>query len=166
MKGLKYLVTGLISLLVLAVPAFAETAPAAETAGTSACAMTCGTPLIWWLAPISALVALLFAYIFHKQMMTSPAGTDRMQEIAGYVREGAYAYLFSQYKVVFVVFIVLAAIFTVLAHYGIQNGFVPVAFFTAGICSALTGLIGMNTATLASNRTAWGASAIASIWQP
>jgi len=155
-KGLKYFLAGLISLLVLALPAFAvePVTNAVETSGTISDAI----PLIWWITPIAALVALLFAYIFHKQMMTSPPGTDKMQEIAGYVREGAFAYLFSQYKVVFIIFVILAAIFAALAHFGIQNGFVPVAFFTAGICSALTGLIGMNTATLASNRTAWGAS--------
>jgi K(+)-stimulated pyrophosphate-energized sodium pump len=155
-KGLKYLVTGLFLPLVWAVPTFAENL-AAEGIGASG-TMVESTPLVWWVAPFAALLALAFAYKFHKQMMASPAGTDRMQEIAGYVREGAYAYLFSQYKVVFVVFVILAGIFTALAYYGIQNGIVPIAFFTAGICSAITGLIGMNTATLASNRTAWGAS--------
>lgn len=157
MKGVKYLVTGLICLLVFSLPVFAAECPAA--AADSSCSAAGGTiPLIWWIAPIAALVALLFAYIFHKQMLTAPEGTDRMKEIAGYVREGAFAYLFSQYRVVFLIFLLLAGIFAVLAHLGVQNGFVPVAFFTAGICSAITGLIGMNTATLASNRTAWGAS--------
>jgi len=157
-KGLKYLLTGLsLLLMVWAVPTFAEDNPA-EAAGTNACVVSSSTPLIWWIGPIAALIALLFAYIFYKQMMSSPPGNDRMQEIAGYIREGAYAYLFSQYKTVFVVFVVLAAIFTVLAYYGIQNGFVPIAFFTAGILSALTGFIGMNAATLTSSRTAWGAS--------
>ena len=128
-----------------------EITKAAATSNTS-------IPLIWYLAPIAAIVAIFFAFLFHKQMLKAPAGTEKMQQIAGYVREGAFAYLTSQYKVVFGVFVILALIFVVLAYMGIQNGFVPIAFFTAGICSALTGLIGMNTATLASNRTAWGAS--------
>ncbi len=130
---------------------------AQEAAAPEAAVSNSGTPAIWWIAPLGALIAILFAYLLHKQMLKADPGTEKMQEIAGYVREGAFAYLTSQYKVVFVVFVILALIFVALAYMGIQNGFVPIAFFTAGICSALTGLIGMNTATLASSRTAWGA---------
>ena len=78
-----------------------------------------------------------------------------MREIAQYVREGAMAYLRQQYKVVVVVFIVLAAIFAVLAYgFGVQNPWVPFAFLTGGFFSGLAGFIGMRTATYASARTA------------
>ncbi len=81
-----------------------------------------------------------------------------MVAIAGYVREGAYAYLFSQYRVVALVFVILFVVFAALAYYGVQNPFVPVAFLTAGFFSALCGFLGMKTATNASSRTAQGAT--------
>jgi K(+)-stimulated pyrophosphate-energized sodium pump len=87
-------------------------------------------------------------------MKKSDAGNERMQEIAGFVRQGAMAYLFRQYKIVSVVFIALFVLFTVLAAFGVQNPFVPVAFLTGGFFSGLCGYIGMKTATHASSRTA------------
>ena len=113
---------------------------------------------LFWIAPVSAVLALLFAWIFYRGMMKAPAGNDRMQEIAQYVREGAMAYLKSQYKVVGKVFIILVILLTVLAYMGVQNPFVPVAFLTGGFFSGLCGFLGMKTATHASSRTAQGAS--------
>ena len=81
-----------------------------------------------------------------------------MKKIAGFVREGAMAYLRQQYKTVGIVFVVLFVIFLILAFLGLQNPFVPVAFLTGGFFSGLCGFIGMKTATAASSRTAWGAS--------
>lgn len=113
---------------------------------------------LFWIVPISALVALLFAWIFYKGMKVQEEGTDKMKEIAEYVREGAMAYLKSQYTVVGKIFIVLVVLLTILAYMGVQNPFVPVAFLTGGFFSGLCGFLGMKTATFASNRTAWGAS--------
>ncbi|MHC5120291.1 MAG: sodium/proton-translocating pyrophosphatase, partial [Planctomycetota bacterium] len=98
------------------------------------------------------------AIYFYKKMMSAPEGTETMIEIATHVREGAYAYLFRQYKVVTLVFIVLLAIFAWLAYIGVQNPFVPIAFLTGGFFSGLCGFLGMKTATNASARTAQGAS--------
>jgi K(+)-stimulated pyrophosphate-energized sodium pump len=113
---------------------------------------------LFWIVPISALTALLFAWIFYKGMMKQEEGTDKMKEIAAYVREGAMAYLKSQYTVVTKVFIILAVLLAILAYMGVQNPFVPVAFLTGGFFSGLCGYLGMRSATFASNRTAWGAS--------
>ncbi|MCJ7820930.1 MAG: sodium/proton-translocating pyrophosphatase, partial [Bacteroidales bacterium] len=113
---------------------------------------------LFWIAPVSAVLALLFAWIFYRGMMKAPAGNDRMQEIAQYVREGAMAYLGRQYKVVGKVFIILVILLTVLAYLGVQNPFVPIAFLTGGFFSGLCGFLGMKTATHASSRTAPGAS--------
>jgi K(+)-stimulated pyrophosphate-energized sodium pump len=113
---------------------------------------------LFWIAPVAAVLALLFAWIFYRSMMKSPAGNDRMQEIAGYVREGAMAYIKRQYGVVFKVFIVLVVLLVILAYLGVQNPFVPVAFLTGGFFSGLCGYLGMRTATNASSRTAQGAS--------
>jgi K(+)-stimulated pyrophosphate-energized sodium pump len=113
---------------------------------------------LFWIVPISALMALLFAWIFYKGMKVQEEGTVKMQEIAEYVREGAMAYLKSQYTVVGKIFIILVALLTILAYIGVQNPFVPVAFLTGGFFSGLCGYLGMKTATFASNRTAWAAS--------
>ncbi len=107
---------------------------------------------------IASVIALLFAVFFYRKMMGAPEGTDTMKEIAQSVREGAYAYLARQYKVVTIVFIILVVIFYILAVMGVQNPFVPVAFLTGGFFSGLCGFLGMKTATNASSRTAQGAS--------
>jgi len=111
-----------------------------------------------FLALIGSMLALFFAYFFFKSMMKNSEGTDRMKEIAKYVRDGAMAYLKRQYKVVGLVFVVLVILLAILAYLGVQNPFVPVAFLTGGIFSGLCGFLGMKTATYASARTAHGAS--------
>jgi len=138
------------------VPALAISTVATAAEGTHA--SETGVPLVWWIAPIGSLLALGFAIFFYKKMMEAPEGTEKMIEIARHVREGAYAYLFRQYSVVTLVFIVLLAIFAFLAYKGVQNPFVPVAFLTGGFFSGLCGFLGMKTATNASARTAQGAS--------
>ncbi|CDN30938.1 Pyrophosphate-energized proton pump [Mucinivorans hirudinis] len=116
-------------------------------------------PLIFWLVPIAAIVALVFARYFFVQMKAQSEGTERMKEIASHVRKGAMAYLKQQYRVVTVVFIVLAAFFALLAYgFGVQNPWVPFAFLTGGLFSGIAGFIGMKTATYASARTAQAAS--------
>lgn len=116
------------------------------------------TPWFWYVAPMASVLALFSAFVIYRLMMTANPGNARMQEIAGFVREGAMAYLLRQYKVVGMVFIALVAILAVLAFFGIQNPFVPVAFLTGGFFSGLCGYLGMRTATNASSRTAQGAS--------
>jgi len=114
--------------------------------------------ILWWIAPLASLAALVTAWFLFRWMKGQDPGTQRMQEIAGYVREGAYAYLYAQYRVVGLVFLLLLILFAFLAYAGIQNPFVPVAFLTGGFFSGLCGFLGMKTATYASNRTAWAAS--------
>ena len=112
-------------------------------------------PGVFWLVPVASLVALGMAWFFFRQMMKEDEGTPRMREIAGHVRRGAMAYLKQQYKVVGIVFVVLAVIFAFMA-YGlhVQNPWVPFAFLTGGLFSGLAGFFGMKTATHASGRTA------------
>lgn len=113
---------------------------------------------LFWIAPVASVLALLFAWIFYRSMIKAPAGNERMQEIAGYVSEGAMAYLKRQYSVVFKVFMILVVLLLILAYLGVQNPFVPLAFLTGGFFSGLCGYLGMKTATMASSRTAQGAS--------
>jgi K(+)-stimulated pyrophosphate-energized sodium pump len=124
----------------------------------SAVALPSMTPAAWWIAPFGAVFGLFFAWVCYKLMMSAPKGNARMEEIAGYVREGAMAYLRQQYTRVGLVFMVLVVIFAALAFMGWQNPFVPVAFLSGGFFSGLCGFIGMKTATSASSRTAQGAS--------
>jgi len=112
-------------------------------------------PGIFWLTPISAVLALGFAYFFFKQMMGASEGTDVMKRIAQHVRTGAGAYLRQQYKVVAVVFVIITIIFSIMAYVlHIQNPWVPFAFLTGGIFSGLAGFFGMKAATYASARVA------------
>ena len=115
-------------------------------------------PAAFWLVPIASVVALSMAWFFFRQMIGEDEGTPRMREIAGHVRRGAMAYLKQQYKVVTIVFVVLAVIFAFMAYVlHVQNPWVPVAFLTGGFFSGLAGFFGMKTATYASGRTANGA---------
>ena len=107
------------------------------------------------MVPLAAVLALVFAYVFYSQMRKESEGTPTMQEIAEHVRKGAMAYLKQQYKVVAIVFVILALFFAVLAYgFHVQNPWVPFAFLTGGFFSGLAGFIGMKTATAASARTA------------
>ena len=112
-------------------------------------------PTIFWYVPAASIVALAFAWAFYRAMKREDEGTERMREIAEHVRKGAMAYLKQQYKVVGIVFVVLALFFAYLAYgVGVQNPWVPFAFLTGGIFSGLAGFFGMKTATYASARTA------------
>ena len=115
-------------------------------------------PTVFWLIPIASIVALGMAWFFFRSMMKEDEGTERMKEIAMHVRKGAMAYLKQQYKVVTIVFAVLAIIFAFMAYVlKVQNPWVPFAFLTGGLFSGLAGFFGMKTATYASARTAHGA---------
>ena len=115
-------------------------------------------PLVFWLIPIASVVALGMAWLFFRSMMKEDEGTERMKEIAAHVRKGAMAYLKQQYKVVTIVFVVLAIVFAFMAYVlKVQNPWVPFAFLTGGLFSGLAGFFGMKTATYASARTAHGA---------
>ena len=112
-------------------------------------------PSVFWLVPIASVVALGMAWYFFKSMMSADEGTPRMREIAEYVRKGAMAYLWQQYKVVIMVFAILVILFAFMAYgLNVQNPWVPFAFLTGGFFSGLAGFFGMKTATYASARTA------------
>jgi K(+)-stimulated pyrophosphate-energized sodium pump len=100
------------------------------------------------------VLALCFAWYFYRQMMKQSEGTPQMEKIAAAVRKGAMSYLKQQYKIVFFVFLVLVVLFGIMAWFGVQNPWVPVAFLTGGFFSGLSGFLGMKTATYASARTA------------
>jgi K(+)-stimulated pyrophosphate-energized sodium pump len=146
---------GAVLAIMLAVLATATPAWAADAAGDGG-----GSPIFvvfWVLALTASIAALVFARKFFKMMIEADEGTDEMKEIAGHVRDGAYAYLWQQYKVVGVFFLVIFIVLALMAFVlDVQSEWVPFAFITGGFFSGLAGFIGMKTATLASNRTAAG----------
>ncbi|MEE2912277.1 MAG: sodium/proton-translocating pyrophosphatase, partial [Planctomycetota bacterium] len=109
--------------------------------------------MIWSLAPVGAVLALVMAFVFSRGVMAHSEGDDDMVEIASHVRAGAMAYLVRQYKVVFVVFLVLIAILAALGFAGIQPVWSAVGVPIAGLFSGLCGWFGMKMATNASART-------------
>jgi inorganic pyrophosphatase/K(+)-stimulated pyrophosphate-energized sodium pump len=139
----------------------------AAVLGTGLCNTACAADgtggggkfvIIWAVAFIGSIVALVQAFLFYKTMKAADEGTDRMKEIAGYVREGANAYLTQQYKVVGIFFVIIVCLLAYAAFgLNVQSHWVPFAFLTGGFFSGLAGWFGMKTATLASNRTAAGA---------
>jgi K(+)-stimulated pyrophosphate-energized sodium pump len=109
----------------------------------------------FWIAPGAALVGLLFAWLFFKDMLRQDEGSEVMRRIGAHVRAGAKAYLRQQYRVMLIVFGGLALLFALLAYgFEVQNPWLPVTFVCGGFFSALAGYFGMQTATLASTRTA------------
>ena len=115
--------------------------------------------VLWWLVGMgSSALALFQAWQFFQWMEAQPAGTQKMIDIAGYVRTGADAYLKQQYKVVGWAFLAICVLLLWMAlGLGVQSLWVPFAFLSGGFFSGLAGWFGMKTATLASNRTAAGA---------
>jgi len=118
-----------------------------------------GLPMIWWIAPISAIIGLIVSYQLYSWVKKQDPGTDTQREIAKHVQDGAMAYLARQYKTIAVFFVFGIVLFSVLLAMGmIEHWAVVAAFVTGGVFSALAGYIGMWTATTASNRTATAAN--------
>jgi K(+)-stimulated pyrophosphate-energized sodium pump len=112
---------------------------------------------IIFLAPIGAVVGLLFAWYLARTVMKQSEGTDKMKKIASAIRQGANAYLKRQYTGVALFFAVMFVILVFLALSGYVTMFVPFAFLTGGFFSGLSGFIGMKIATYANSRTSAGA---------
>jgi len=113
---------------------------------------------VWLVALLGSIGALVFAWHFFRKMMASDEGNAEMVEIASHVRTGANAYLWQQYKIVFLFFVVICGLLAIASFYlHVQSEWVPFAFLTGGFFSGLAGWFGMKTATWASSRTAAGA---------
>ena len=115
----------------------------------------------FWVGIVGAVLAILFAYVQSRKVMTFSEGNDTMKKIAASIRQGANAYLQRQYttvaKVFVVVFIVLLAI-AFGSNGEMLSKFTPFAFVTGGIWSMLAGFVGMKIATNSNARTAQAAS--------
>lgn len=135
--------------------AFAADATADSSVDAAAAADGRFAIICWSIAFAGAMVALIQAKFFFESMRRADEGSERMQQIAGYVRKGANAYLDQQFKVVVCFFFVISILLGIAAFgLKVQSEFVPFAFLTGGFFSGLAGWFGMTTATAASNRTA------------
>ena len=111
-------------------------------------------PLAYLLAPAGAAAALFFAKRFYDGFMAADPGDEAMQRVAGAVRDGAYAYLRRQARVVAVCIAGLVLFLAVLGLFGLQAFWTPIGVGVAAVLSGLCGFLGMKTATNASSRTA------------
>ncbi|MBR2340646.1 MAG: sodium-translocating pyrophosphatase [Clostridia bacterium] len=103
---------------------------------------------------LGAVFALVFAIIMARRIMKVSEGSDRMIKISASIREGANAYLKRQYVIVAIFFACLFAVLGIMAIAGVLSPFVPFAFVSGGVFSALSGFIGMKIATASNARTA------------
>ncbi len=119
-----------------------------------AAAAEAGIPALWFLAPVGAVLALITAFMFYRSVVSHSEGTDEMIRIAQAVREGAYAYLGRQAKVVYAVVAALAVVLLMMAFGGMQAKLTALGVPVASVLSGICGYLGMKTATNASARTA------------
>ncbi|OQY29490.1 MAG: sodium-translocating pyrophosphatase [Candidatus Cloacimonetes bacterium 4572_55] len=108
--------------------------------------------------PAVGVIALVFAYVRSKWIVRQEIGTERMKEISGYIREGAMAFLASEYKAL-AIFVAVVAILLGVSNAGMAEShpLVALSFLIGAICSGLAGFFGMRIATLANVRTAHAA---------
>ena len=102
-----------------------------------------------YLAPVLGIVALLFAFVLAGKVNKMDEGTDRMQEIAASIREGARAFLSAEYKIL----VIFAAVLFILIGFGVSWP-TAICFVVGAIFSTLAGFFGMTVATNANVRTA------------
>ena len=116
---------------------------------------------LFWIGFVGAAIAIAFAWLQSRRVMTFSEGSDKMAKIAASIREGANAYLKHQYTTVAKVFLVVFLVLLVMAFATggeMLSQFTPFAFLTGGIWSMLAGFVGMKIATSSNARTAQAAS--------
>ena len=106
-----------------------------------------------WLSLGAALLALVYGVVSAKWVLGRSAGSERMQEIAAAIQEGANAYMNRQYATIGIVGAVLFVVLLVALDWGTAVGFAIGAVF-----SALAGYIGMFVSVRANVRTAQAAT--------
>ena len=103
---------------------------------------------------VGAILAIAFAGIMAKRVMSFDEGTEKMKKISASIRSGANAYLKRQYTIVLIFFAVMFVVLGAMAFAGLLTPYVPFAFVTGGFFSGLSGFVGMKIATAANARTA------------
>ena len=101
-------------------------------------------------AVIAAAIGLIVAFCLAAWIKKADEGTDRMKEIASYIREGAMAFLAREYKTMVIVIVVLF----LLIGIGLKSWTTAILYVCGALLSVLAGFFGMKVATLGNVRTA------------
>ena len=116
-----------------------------------------GNETLTYLIPFFGLIAIGFAFVKANWVNKQDPGTERMREICGYVREGAMAFLYREYKVLAIFVICVAILLAVANMQGTPDAYrsplIALSFVFGAFCSALSGFFGMRVATAANART-------------
>lgn len=107
-----------------------------------------------YIIPLLGILALLYSYLKNAWISKQDPGTERMKEISNYIREGAIAFLKTEYKILFV-FVIAVGILLAISNLGRKDSswLIAVSFVVGAFCSALAGFLGMAAATKANVRT-------------
>jgi len=97
---------------------------------------------------VISVLALVSAFLFNRSVVAKARGTDRMKEVQGYIRSGAFTFMLEEARVMGITVLIIGAILWVLFYWEIA-----VAFLIGSILSMAAGFIGMNAATHANART-------------
>jgi len=104
---------------------------------------------LFWLIPVAALIALVFAAFKARFVSKAAPGSERMQEIANAIAEGARAFLMSEYRILAIFIAALFVLILIFINFG-----TAICFLAGAVCSILAGFFGMSVATKANVRTA------------
>ncbi|MCZ6726260.1 MAG: sodium-translocating pyrophosphatase [Acidobacteria bacterium] len=113
------------------------------------------SPTLIYAVPICGVLALFFAWLRSQWIAKQDAGDDRMQTIAGHIRDGAMAFLGREYRIL-AIFVLVVAVILAWANAGREGSswLVGLSVVSGAVCSALAGFFGMRVATAANVRTA------------
>jgi K(+)-stimulated pyrophosphate-energized sodium pump len=118
------------------------------------------TDAIFYLVPVAGAIALIYAFIKARWVSNQDSGTAEMTEIAGYIAEGARAFLRREYRVLIIFVLAVAALLAVAnLNQPESSAMIAVSFVVGALCSGLAGFIGMSVATKANVRTTQAARA-------
>ena len=96
--------------------------------------------MMMFVAPVAGVLALLYAFFKATSINKADAGTDKMKEIGGHIRDGAMAFLGREYRVL-AIFVVIVGIALAAANASMDQSswMVGLSFVVGAICSGLSG---------------------------
>ncbi|MGD0451141.1 MAG: sodium-translocating pyrophosphatase [Candidatus Bathyarchaeia archaeon] len=111
------------------------------------------SPLVFWIAPIAGVIAVLASLLLMRHIGRMSAGGPKAQEVGNAIREGAYAFLKRQYKTIAIITVVVFVLLWVALPSGYLGVGTAAAFLVGAVASLAAGYIAMDNATKANVRT-------------